>query len=104
MREGGGVRLTVGLRCRGVVAGAAHRCAAAAVSDFAFLRDAVSLSDSALSKQLGTLKKDGYVEQRLAGDVVGDSDRTIAPTRSGHVVHRSGAQGPRRSQARAAMI
>jgi DNA-binding transcriptional ArsR family regulator len=32
--------------------------------DFAFLRDAVSLSDSALSKQLATLKKDGYVEQR----------------------------------------
>ncbi len=32
--------------------------------DFAFLRDAVSLSDSALSKQLATLRKDGYVEQR----------------------------------------
>jgi DNA-binding transcriptional ArsR family regulator len=32
--------------------------------EFAFLRDAVSLSDSALSKQLATLKKDGYVEQR----------------------------------------
>jgi DNA-binding transcriptional ArsR family regulator len=32
--------------------------------DFAFLRDAVSLSDSALSKQLATLKKDGLVEQR----------------------------------------
>jgi DNA-binding transcriptional ArsR family regulator len=32
--------------------------------DFAFLRDAVSLSDSALSKQLSTLKKDEYVEQR----------------------------------------
>jgi len=32
--------------------------------DFAFLRDSVSLSDSALSKQLATLKKDGYVEQR----------------------------------------
>ncbi|MFJ9787318.1 transcriptional regulator [Amycolatopsis sp. NPDC101161] len=32
--------------------------------DFAFLRDAVSLSDSALSKQLATLEKDGYVEQR----------------------------------------
>lgn len=32
--------------------------------DFAFLRDAMSLSDSALSKQLATLKKDGYVEQR----------------------------------------
>jgi DNA-binding transcriptional ArsR family regulator len=34
--------------------------------DFAFLRDAVSLSDSALSKQLATLKKDGYVEQQRA--------------------------------------
>lgn len=32
--------------------------------DFAFLRDAVSLSDSALSKQLTTLKQDGQVEQR----------------------------------------
>jgi DNA-binding transcriptional ArsR family regulator len=32
--------------------------------DFAFLRDAVSLSDSALSKQLTTLKNDGQVEQR----------------------------------------
>jgi DNA-binding transcriptional ArsR family regulator len=34
--------------------------------DFAFLRDAVSLSDSALSKQLATLKKDGQIEQRRA--------------------------------------
>lgn len=40
------------------VLGAAQWC------DFAFLRDAVSLSDSALFKQLATLKKDGYVEQR----------------------------------------
>jgi DNA-binding transcriptional ArsR family regulator len=32
--------------------------------DFAFLRDAVSLSDSALSKQLATLRRDGYAEQR----------------------------------------
>ncbi|WP_031469139.1 winged helix-turn-helix domain-containing protein [Sciscionella sediminilitoris] len=32
--------------------------------DFAFLRDSVSLSDSALSKQLTTLKNDGQVEQR----------------------------------------
>jgi DNA-binding transcriptional ArsR family regulator len=32
--------------------------------DFAFLRDAVSLSDSALSKQLATLRKEEYVEQR----------------------------------------
>lgn len=30
---------------------------------FAVLRDAVSLSDSALSKQLTTLKNDGHVEQ-----------------------------------------
>ena len=40
------------------VLGAADWC------DFAFLRDAVSLSDSALSKQLATLKKDGLIEQR----------------------------------------
>lgn len=32
--------------------------------DFAFLRDSVSISDSALSKQLTTLKKEGHVEQR----------------------------------------
>ena len=32
--------------------------------DFAFLRDAVSLTDSALSKQLSTLKSGGYVEQQ----------------------------------------
>ena len=32
--------------------------------DFAFLRDAVSLSDSALSKQLATLKNNDLVEQR----------------------------------------
>jgi DNA-binding transcriptional ArsR family regulator len=32
--------------------------------DFSFLRDSVSLSDSALSKQLATLKKDGLVEQQ----------------------------------------
>jgi DNA-binding transcriptional ArsR family regulator len=32
--------------------------------DFSFLRDGVSLSDSALSKQLATLRKDEYVEQR----------------------------------------
>jgi DNA-binding transcriptional ArsR family regulator len=32
--------------------------------DFAFLRDAVALSDSALSKQLATLRKDGYIEQQ----------------------------------------
>jgi DNA-binding transcriptional ArsR family regulator len=32
--------------------------------DFAFLRDEVSLSDSALSKQLTTLKNSGQIEQR----------------------------------------
>lgn len=32
--------------------------------DFAFLRDSVSLSDSALSKQLTTLRNGGYLEQR----------------------------------------
>jgi len=34
--------------------------------DFAFLRDSVALSDSALSKQLATLKAHGNVEQRRA--------------------------------------
>lgn len=32
--------------------------------DFSFLRDAVSLSDSALSKQLTTLKTNEHIEQR----------------------------------------
>lgn len=32
--------------------------------DFGFLREEVALSDSALSKQLTTLKNSGYVEQR----------------------------------------
>jgi DNA-binding transcriptional ArsR family regulator len=32
--------------------------------DFAFLRAEVSLSDSALSKQLTTLRNDGQIEQR----------------------------------------
>jgi DNA-binding transcriptional ArsR family regulator len=32
--------------------------------EFAFLRDEVSLSDSALSKQLATLKNNEYVQQR----------------------------------------
>ncbi|MYW93264.1 transcriptional regulator [Amycolatopsis rubida] len=32
--------------------------------DFAFLRDAVSLSDSALSKQLTTLRTNGHIEQQ----------------------------------------
>jgi DNA-binding HxlR family transcriptional regulator len=34
--------------------------------DFAFLRDEVALSDSALSKQLTTLKNDGQIEQHRA--------------------------------------
>jgi len=34
--------------------------------DFAFLRDEVPLSDSALSKQLATLRKEEYVEQQRA--------------------------------------
>jgi DNA-binding HxlR family transcriptional regulator len=32
--------------------------------DFAFLRDAVSLSESALSKQLATLQNDGQIERQ----------------------------------------
>jgi DNA-binding transcriptional ArsR family regulator len=32
--------------------------------DFTFLRDAVSLSDSALSKQLATLQNDGQIERQ----------------------------------------
>jgi DNA-binding MarR family transcriptional regulator len=43
--------------------------AAADWADFAFLRDELELSDSALSKQLSTLEDAGYVEiERLVRD------------------------------------
>ncbi|MEU1535872.1 transcriptional regulator [Streptomyces fagopyri] len=43
--------------------------AAADWAEFAFLKDRLSLSDSALSKQLATLEEAGYVatERRLSG-------------------------------------
>jgi DNA-binding transcriptional ArsR family regulator len=43
---------------------------------FAFIRDSVGLSDSALSKQLTTLEEAGYVELRKA--FVGKRPRTTA--------------------------
>ena len=51
--------------------------------DFAFLREQVSLSDSALSKQLTTLKNDGQVEQRrtYTGRV---PKTTVRATAEGH--------------------
>jgi DNA-binding transcriptional ArsR family regulator len=45
-------------------------------ADFAFLRDSVGLSDSALSKQLTTLENAGYVEIRKS--FVGKRPRTSA--------------------------
>ncbi|MEW9521559.1 transcriptional regulator [Streptomyces tubercidicus] len=41
--------------------------AAAEWADFPFLRDSLSLSDSALSKQLSTLEEAGYLEIRKEG-------------------------------------
>jgi DNA-binding transcriptional ArsR family regulator len=57
--------------------------------DFAFLRDAVSLSDSALSKQLTTLKNDGLVEQRRTyrGRVPRTTVRATEEARSRFVRH-----------------
>ena len=45
-------------------------------ADFAFLRDSVGLSDSALSKQLTTLEGAGYIEIRKS--FVGKRPRTSA--------------------------
>ncbi|GAA2190122.1 winged helix-turn-helix domain-containing protein [Micromonospora lupini] len=57
--------------------------------DFAFLRDAVSLSDSALSKQLSTLKNDGQIEQRRTyhGRVPKTTVRATDEARSRFVRH-----------------
>jgi DNA-binding transcriptional ArsR family regulator len=45
-------------------------------AEFKFIRDSVGLSDSALSKQLTTLERAGYVEIRK--DFVGKRPRTSA--------------------------
>jgi DNA-binding transcriptional ArsR family regulator len=50
--------------------------AASEWADFAFLRDSVGLSDSALSKQLTTLEDAGYIEIRKS--FVGKRPRTSA--------------------------
>jgi DNA-binding transcriptional ArsR family regulator len=50
--------------------------AASQWADFQFIRDSVSLSDSALSKQLATLEQAGYVEMRRG--FVGKRPRTSA--------------------------
>lgn len=57
--------------------------------DFAFLRDAVSLSDSALSKQLATLRKEDYVEQQRAyfGRVPKTTVRATDPGRHRFLEH-----------------
>jgi len=50
--------------------------AASQWADFKFIRDAVGLSDSALSKQLATLEQAGYVE--IGRGFVGKRPRTSA--------------------------
>ena len=50
--------------------------AASQWAEFKFIRDSVSLSDSALSKQLATLEQAGYVEIRRS--FVGKRPRTSA--------------------------
>ena len=50
--------------------------AASQWAEFRFIRDSVSLSDSALSKQLATLEQAGYVEIRRG--FVGKRPRTSA--------------------------
>jgi DNA-binding transcriptional ArsR family regulator len=45
-------------------------------ADFAFIRDSINLSDSALSKQLTTLEEAGYVDVRKG--FVGQRRRTSA--------------------------
>jgi DNA-binding transcriptional ArsR family regulator len=57
--------------------------------DFAFLRDTVSLSDSALSKQLTTLRKDAYIEQRrtYSGRVPKTTVRASDDGRRGFLSH-----------------
>ena len=50
--------------------------AASEWAEFKFIRDSVGLSDSALSKQLTTLERAGYVEIRK--DFVGKRPRTSA--------------------------
>lgn len=50
--------------------------AAAQWADFAFIRDSLAMSDSALSKQLGTLEEAGYIDIRKA--FVGKRPRTSA--------------------------
>ena len=75
-------------------------------AEFKFIRDSVGLSDSALSKQLTTLERAGYVEIRK--DFVGKRPRTSARlSRQGRaaferhvaalqeVLARSGASLPR---------
>jgi len=50
--------------------------AASEWAEFQFIRDSVGLSDSALSKQLGTLEQAGYVE--IGRGFVGKRPRTSA--------------------------
>jgi DNA-binding transcriptional ArsR family regulator len=57
-------------------------------ADFKFIRDEVSLSDSALSKQLSTLETAGYVEIRKS--FVGKRPRTSARlTRKGRAAFQA---------------
>ncbi|GAA1308757.1 transcriptional regulator [Pseudonocardia xinjiangensis] len=62
--------------------------------DFAFLRDEVSLSDSALSKQLSTLRNDDLVELRRTylGRVPKTSVRATDEGRSRFLAHAEALQ------------
>ncbi len=62
--------------------------------DFAFLRDEVSLSDSALSKQFTTLKNDGQIEQRRTylGPVPKTTVRATDAGRSRFLAHAEALQ------------
>jgi len=81
--------------------------AAADWADFAFLRDELALSDSALSKQLSTLEEVGYVEiERPVRDRRRRVRARLTPTGAsafdGHVaalrsIVENGERGPNRA-------
>jgi DNA-binding transcriptional ArsR family regulator len=69
-------------------------------AEFAFVRDEVALSDSALSKQLATLKSSGYVELKRTyrGRV---PKTTVRATDAGHDRFRGHVEALRRIAERA---
>jgi DNA-binding MarR family transcriptional regulator len=60
--------------------------AAAEKAEFAFVRDTVEITDSALSKQVATLEKSGYV--KVTKGYVGKRPRTwLSLSKSGRVAY-----------------